>query len=366
MDNFLKTAAFVQGRLAASDGCTVCTALGLVALLAIIVFIKRADADLTASFFSWLLPSNSGFRGKTVLLVGASSGIGEALAYELARRGATLILAARRMDRLVSVAEKCVKLGAADARAIRLDVEDTASHKAIIDGLMKDGKTSRIDYLVNNSGRSQRALFESTSLEVDKQLFNLNVFGIINLTRCVLPYMLQQGSGHIINTSSIAGKTGSPISSSYAGTKHAIQGYFNSLRMEVAYRGISVTNVIPGPVQSEITLHAMTDTPGQKLGQTTQEDAATRVTAERCAELMTTAMYYDLPEVWIAKQPFLLFTYVGQYLPWLYFKLGRGVGKKRVEGFKKGVTGYTSISSWGSIFSSGAGKGKEGEQKKGQ
>lgn len=243
----------------------------------------------------------------------------------------------------------------------------------------------RIDYLVNNAGRSyvracsssgsptalrcgvprggthapllptavcrQRGLIEATPLSVDRELFELNVFGVISLTKAVLPYFITQRGGHYVNTSSVAGKVGSPCSATYAATKHAIQGYFDTVRMECAEHNVLVTNVCPGPVRSEITMHAFTATAGEKYGKPT-EDAVQRMTAERCGELMAGAMWARLPEIWVGPQPILAYTYIAQYWPSLYFAVGPNAGRKRVAAFRAGQQGYDSIQNPLSIFSS--------------
>jgi dehydrogenase/reductase SDR family member 7 len=217
-------------------------------------FTQDADSAVLAALRA--MPRDA-FAGKTVWIIGASSGIGEALAHAVAKRGARLVLSARRVDRLRAVADECSRLGSPKADVLELDVLNFASHAAAAQtacSLLGE----RIDFLVNNAGRSQRALVESSDLSVDQDLFQLNVMGVISVSKAVLPFMLRQGSGCIANTSSIAGKTGSPCSATYAGTKAAVNAYMASLRMEVGWRGIKVVNVCPGPVTSEITMHAFT------------------------------------------------------------------------------------------------------------
>jgi dehydrogenase/reductase SDR family protein 7 len=120
-----------------------------------------------------------------------------------------------------------------------------------------------------------------------------------------------QKHGHIINTSSVAGKMGSPRSATYSATKHAIQGFFDALRMECAEHNLLVTNVCPGPVASEITLHAFTEVVG-KSHDKPQEAEIKRMTAERCAFLMSVAMWAKLPEIWVSPQPILSYLYMGE------------------------------------------------------
>jgi dehydrogenase/reductase SDR family protein 7 len=342
-------------------------ALGVVALgwaAAAAARFARADADGATTAALRALPRDA-FRGQVVLIVGASSGIGEALALELGARGATLVLAARRVDKLVDVARRCMEAGSPDASSMRLDVTQFATHAAIVDAVVR--KHGRIDYLVNNAGASQRGLAERTPLEVDRQLFELDVFGVFSVTKAVLPHMLAAGRGVIVNTSSVAGLMGAPISSTYSAAKHAVNGFAESLRMEVGFRGIDVVNVCPGPVISEITQHAFTEEQGKRLGQPV-EDALHRLTAARCAALMAGAMWARLPEAWIAPQPILLYVYLRQYLPTTFARMGRTAGRKRVEAFREGRTGYDALSNPLSVLglAGGGGGGGGGDSSKRQ
>jgi dehydrogenase/reductase SDR family protein 7 len=324
-------------------------AVGIFALwlLLRLVTMLRSDCDFATAAAARALKPDA-FAGQVVWITGASSGIGEALAYEFARQGARLILSARRVEKLMQVEARCYELGCPQAEVLRLDMEAMDSHKAVTAHVIS--RWGRIDVLANNAGRSQRALAESTELAVDRGLFELNVMGVLSLTHAVLPHMLAARSGLIMNTSSVAGKLGSPISATYSASKHAIQGYFDALRMEVADRGVWVTNVCPGPVKSEITVHAFTEQAGRKWGQVT-EDKTKRVSAERCAHLMVAGAAARLYEVWIAPQPILAFTYLGQYAPALTAWLGtRIVGPRRVAGLRNGNAGYDSIQSVGGLL----------------
>ncbi len=174
--------------------------------------------------------------------------------------------------------------------------------------------------VVNNGGRSQRGLIETTPLQIDREMLELNLVGTLSFTKAVVPYFIKQRHGHFVNTSSAAGIIGSPCSASYSCTKAAMNGFFNALRneMEVEHN-VFVTNVCPGyaflalrqcvllmcicrPVESEITEHAFTERPGEELGIHGEGDTK-RVSAERCAHLMAAAMYARLPECWVSPQP---------------------------------------------------------------
>nr|CAD7455045.1 unnamed protein product [Timema tahoe] len=178
--------------------------------------------------------------GKVVWVTGASSGIGEHLAIELARHGVKLVLSARREEELDRVRNKCLEVGKllepADVLTLPLDVTSYNDHQAAFDTVIQYfGKVSSgvhsadcwyegalLDVLVNNAGRSQRCVWEEVELEVDRQMFELNVFGVINLTRIAVRYFLEKGAGHVAATSSIAGVQGVPFSGTYTATKHAL------------------------------------------------------------------------------------------------------------------------------------------------
>jgi len=312
----------------------------LAAVLCFAVWYRFADADLAAVSAARALPWDA-FAGQVVWITGASSGIGEALAYELAGRQAKLVLSARRMDRLLAVAQRCGELGAQDAYALRLDMEALSSHAPAMASVL--ARFGRLDVLVNNAGRSQRGLVERTPVAVDQAMLALNVVGPLSLTKAALPAMLAAGRGTLVFTASTAGKLGAPCSATYSATKHALVGWADALRAEVGGRGLHVVNVCPGPVQSSIAENAFSDDPsGAPLGEPTEPDVS-RLTAARCAQLMAAAIHARLPEVWLAPQPILLYMYISQFLPSLYLALSPIVGAKRVEAFLRGSKGYGSI-----------------------
>ena len=175
-------------------------------------------------------------------------------------------------------------------------------------------KLSGYCFLINNAGRSQRARWEHTSIQVDQDLFNLNVFSVVSLTRTVLPHMLENKAGTIAVMSSSAGKAGVPFSGTYTGSKHAVHGYFESLRSEKVGSGLEVCLLCPGPTFSDLLQVASTEKPGEKFGESMQATDK-RMTAERCAELSFIAIANKLPESWICFKPVLLLMYASQYMP---------------------------------------------------
>ena len=183
------------------------------------------------------------FTNKICWITGASSGIGEALCYELSKQGAELVLSARNEKNLIKVAGNCIKIGAKKTTVVPMDLGKEES----IDNAFSafSSHYSTIDLLVNNGGLSQRAVALETSYEVERNLMQINFFGTIYLTKKVLSIMTAQKDGMIAVTSSIAGKFGFPLRTTYSATKHAVQGYFESLRVELLPYNIKINIIIP-------------------------------------------------------------------------------------------------------------------------
>jgi dehydrogenase/reductase SDR family protein 7B len=193
------------------------------------------------------------YKNKVVWITGATSGIGEALAYEFARRGARLVLSARRLEQLEAVQQKCEE--PARHIVLPLDVSKTDELATKVgDVLVECGE---IDVLINNAGISQRSLVKDTGLDVDRRIMEVDFFGPVALTKAVLPHMLARGQGQLIVVSSVAGLVATPLRSAYAAAKHAIAGFYNALRAEVFDAGVRVAVIYPGFVRTDITLHAL-------------------------------------------------------------------------------------------------------------
>lgn len=189
-----------------------------------------------------------------VWITGASSGIGEALAKEYARRGASLILSARRRQELERVKAEC-GLDDERCRILVLDVADHGSLPAAVQAAV--AWRGAVHVLVNNAGISQRSRAVETSLSVEKRLFDINYFGTVELTRQLLPHFMNRNAGHIVVISSVVGKLGTAIRTSYAASKHALHGYFDSLRAELHDTGISVSIVCPGYIRTQVSVNAV-------------------------------------------------------------------------------------------------------------
>ncbi|HEX7621713.1 MAG TPA: SDR family oxidoreductase [Anaerolineales bacterium] len=193
------------------------------------------------------------FEDKVVIITGASSGIGRELAHQLAEQGARLALAARNAERLEAAKAECKKRGG-KAIVISTDVCIPSLCENLILRTMEE--YGRIDALVNNAGITMWAKFDGVSdLNIFEQIMRVNYLGSMYCTYYALPY-LKQTKGLLVGVSSLAGKTGVPTRSGYAASKHAMVGFFDSLRIEVAPYGVSVTMIYPGFVASEVRARA--------------------------------------------------------------------------------------------------------------
>lgn len=311
------------------------TTLVVVAMVMIMV-ILISDCDLFLWAADTFGKSPATLSGQVVWITGASSGIGEELAYVLAAAGSKLVLSARREAELQRVKNRCLDgygMQSSDVLVLPLDMRQFDSHQAAVDIVIMHFK--HVDVLVNNAGRSQRALWANTSLDVDRQMLELNTLGPLSLTKAVLPHMAARKSGHIAVVSSIVGLMGAPGLGSYAGSKHALHGWFDTLRMEAFDDNITVTMLCPGPVFSNALKHAFTGSPGQELGMDMAEDAH-RMTGQRCAHLCAVAIANNLDEAWISLQPELSYLYLNQYLPAVAKWASVRIGARRLQKIKAG------------------------------
>ena len=192
------------------------------------------------------------FEKKVVWITGASSGIGAALAQAFAREGATLVLSARRQAELVEVAATCE----GQPLVLPLDLARSETFPELVETVMT--RLGRIDVVVHNGGISQRALAKETRLDVDRRVMEVNYFGAVALTKAVLPFMLEAKAGQFVVISSVMGKIGTPLRSAYAASKHALHGFFDCLRAEVADDGLFVSLICPGYIRTEVSKNALT------------------------------------------------------------------------------------------------------------
>ncbi|MFZ2464794.1 MAG: SDR family oxidoreductase [Caldibacillus thermoamylovorans] len=190
---------------------------------------------------------NPRLHGKTILITGASGGLGEQLAYQCAESGAHLILVARSYDKLAKIQEEIRKKHRTSVSVHKLDVGNT---EEILNFFEQLGDKQRIDVLINNAGFGIFKTVLDATMDEAENMLRVNVLGLIAMTKMVLPKMVAQNSGHIINIASQAGKIATPKSSIYSATKKAVLGFTDALRMEVRDEGIFVTAVNPGPIET--------------------------------------------------------------------------------------------------------------------
>ncbi|MBX3290454.1 MAG: SDR family NAD(P)-dependent oxidoreductase [Acidobacteria bacterium] len=191
------------------------------------------------------------WKDKVVFLTGASSGIGEALAIELAKRGAVLGLLARREGMLMELARKCEELGAT-AWVFPCDVTDAAAVNDAAETMRRD--FGHIDILIANAGIGGNNE-ETRSLQPDavKKVIDINLIGAVNSVHAVLPQMLERGEGQLVAISSLAGFRGLPRSAAYCASKAGMTAFFESVRLDVQHKGVAVTIIQPGFIKTPLT-----------------------------------------------------------------------------------------------------------------
>lgn len=230
--------------------------------------------------------SKSNFRDNVVVITGASAGIGKELALQLARQKAKLVLAARDAVKLRALATECNKIGG-KAVAVRTDVSDKLQCKRLISKTVKE--FGRIDTIINNAGLSMWARFdEIKNPDMFEQIMNVNYLGSVYTTFFALPY-IKKSKGRIVGLSSLTGKTGVPTRTGYAASKHAMAGFFDSLRIELMNSGVTVTMIYPGFVATEVRERAL-GKDGKPLKKSHINESGI-MTAEECAsQIIDTAV----------------------------------------------------------------------------
>lgn len=255
------------------------------------------------------------FDHKIIWITGASSGIGKTLALALSKQQTKLILSSRNERELNAVKNACEH--PENVRVLTLDLEDYMSLSGKVEEAL--ALFGGVDVLFNNGGISQRSLAKDTSIAVDKRLMDVNYLGTVALTKALLPHFIEKNSGHFVVITSIIGKIGTPLRSSYAASKHALHGFFDSLRAEVHQNNIKVTLACPGFVQTNISINALTGngTAQNKL------DTATKngLTPEMFTEKLLRAVRQEKQEVYIGGFKENLAVYVKRLFPKLLSKM---------------------------------------------
>jgi dehydrogenase/reductase SDR family member 7B len=258
------------------------------------------------------------FDKKVVWITGASSGIGEALAEALAGLGSRLILSARRVEELERV-KASLSSAPENSLVLPLNLEQPETFPALMTQAME--RFGRIDVVIHSGGISQRAMVQDAPLAIDRKVMAVNFFGAVGLTKAVLPVFLSQHSGHFVVISSVVGKFGTPMRSAYAASKHALHGFFESLRAEVWRDQIQVTLVCPGYVRTNISYNAI-NAAGQKHGRMDRNQLK-GMAPEECARRILQAVAAGKQEVVIGGGKETLGVLLKRFFPALFSRIVR-------------------------------------------
>jgi len=258
------------------------------------------------------------FSGQIVWITGASSGIGEALAYAFAREGAHLVLSSRRADELERVRRACAR--PADHIVVTLDLSRADDLPMAVSEVL--ARRGHVDILVNNGGVSQRALAKDASLTVERSLMEVNYFGPVALTKSLLPFMLKRETGHIVVVSSVLGYLGTPGRSTYAAAKHALHGWFDSLRAEIWRYDVKVTLACPGYVATAVSANAL-GPHGDSHGKTDSTHRSA-ISPEKCADAIIRGVARGKEEIYVGGRE-VFGIYLKRYVPWLLSRIVRNM-----------------------------------------
>ncbi|XP_017786304.1 PREDICTED: dehydrogenase/reductase SDR family protein 7-like [Nicrophorus vespilloides] len=257
--------------------------------------------------------------GKVVVITGASSGLGEALAHEFYKNGCQVVLCARRRQELDRVRMDLLKMHPTVPTLhpiiVPLDLGNLDQLPSNVDKII--ALTGHIDILINNGGISNRGSACDTKLSVDMELMKINYFGTITLTKAVLPSMVKRNQGHIVSISSVQGLIAIPERSSYSASKHALQAFSDSLRAEVNKHNIHMTVVSPGYIKTQLSLNALTGT-GAKHGQL-DKNTEQGYTPEFVANKILNSVVQGKKEVVIASFIARIGIFLRKYFPTIYF-----------------------------------------------
>lgn len=245
-------------------------------------------------------------KSKVVWITGASSGIGEGLAYELAKKNCRLILSGRNVVELERVKANCNTT----TEILPFDLADFDNAKNNVKKAIS--LFGKVDILICNGGVSQRSLIVETSFEVDKKLIEIDYLANVALAKAILPHFIENQSGHFAVVTSLMGKFGSPYRSGYCGAKHALHGFFDVMRMEHQKDGISVTRVCPGFIQTNVAKNALTADGSKQIA----DDEATKngLPVSVFAQRMVKAIEKEKFEVYIGRKE-TLGIYIKRFFP---------------------------------------------------
>lgn len=252
-------------------------------------------------------------QSKTIWITGASSGIGKELALQYAALKYSLILSSRRETELDEVASLCETLGA-KCLVLPFDLASIIDVEQLLDKALT--LTGKIDVLINNGGISQRGLAADTKVEVLRRIMEVNFFGQVQLSQAVLRHFIKAGGGHFAVVSSLTGKFGWGLRSAYAASKHALQGYFESLAIENFKYNVKVTMICPVSITTNMSINAL-NADGTTKG-SMDEAHLKGLSAEACAAQIIEAIKHEKREVLIGKKEKFM-VQIKRFLPSVFF-----------------------------------------------
>ncbi len=268
---------------------------------------------------------SSSFENKVVWITGASSGLGEAIAQEFSREKSKLVISARRESELERVKKECSQfIPSENIFVLPLDVAELSNANAEVQKVIQ--KFGRIDILINNAGVVQRGYVIDTPVELERKMMEINYFGAVILSKAVLPLMRKQRSGNIVAVSSVMGKMGFPGRSTYSAAKHALHGYFETLRIEEKQNGINVHIICPGYIKTNVSLNAL-NAKGETYGKM-DKGQENGMDPHVAARKVLRAIHKNKFETFFGGKELIAIT-VKRLFPSLFYKLILKVGKPK-------------------------------------
>lgn len=252
-------------------------------------------------------------QDKVVIITGASSGIGHALAKEFSYRGAKLSLAARRVDRLDKLK---TELPETEILTVRTDVSIEGDCKNLIEKTIE--KFGRVDVLINNAGISMRALFNEMKLDVMRTVMDVNFYGTVYCTKYALPYLIES-KGSLVGVISIAGHVGLPGRTAYSASKFAVRGFLDTIRIENLKNGLHVLVAAPGFTSSEVRKTALGPN-GKRQGETPRDESK-MMSSEECASHIANAVKKRKRQLILTFKEGKLTVFLGKFFPALLDRL---------------------------------------------
>lgn len=258
---------------------------------------------------------------KVIWVTGASSGIGEALVYALAKKNVKLIISSRRKEELEKVKGNCIPQAQANIRVLPFDLAEPSTLQLSAEAAIQ--LFGHIDILINNGGISQRSLAKDTTLDVDRKIMEIDYFGTVALTKHLIPHFIKRKSGHFVTITSVMGIIGTSYRTGYAAAKHALHGFFDSLRAELwnESKNIHVTLVCPGWIHTNISVNALVGDGSQnkKMDDTTGAGMDRHVFAKK----MVRAIEAQKEEIYIGGSKEMMAIRMKRFFPKIFSKIVR-------------------------------------------